>query len=161
MGLTSSTNLSCEAFIRRLGADSRKLSFQYRVEVLIGLLFSAALATVFEYAYLGFKGILNGIKSEFLRHAREQGATDENILQLDSLFMDRMCQYSTLLSNDPRDEERVLQDLSKQLYWNIVGCEEDNANAIVHAQQYLFAASTGTQAVLKEFCLDADESRLP
>lgn len=150
MGLASSTDLSCEVFMKRLGMD---LANNGEAEIILGLLFSAGIATIFEYNYQSFKAILDGIRTEFLRHSKELGATQEDADHLDVLFIERMRQYSSFLSDKPEDEARILQNIARQYYANVTGSNEEHTLGIAEARSYLLAASAGVRAVLREFRL--------
>jgi len=144
--LEGSGDLSMEQLLDALGLNRKDLPEQTEGEVMIALMFAAALAIDRSAAVRVAQEIIAGMKSEFSDHLREQGANSLQLAEWDATVAETFLLYRTALEGYSGFEPPW--KLGRQFFWNLVGNEDHVAMSIKIATLYLLAARDRTQNLL-------------
>lgn len=141
--------MSYESFAERLGTDPDDLPNGYEGEVLIALLYSAAVAVEATYEEPIGGPILESMVNVYVSHGEEGGLNRAQVDQLKDQFRKRVHEYAGCLRNNAG--LGPAGHLGKALYRNVVGDERQSALGVTAAAQYFFASVDGVKGVLERF----------
>ena len=138
--------LSLARLVGRLGGNPDQFPEQYIGEVMVGVMFAASLAV--ERSTSGWLAaeILRGMRAEFLRHLREQGALPEQVDEWERILFSRSGDYRRTLQGYAELEPPW--KLGRQFLWAVTGVEDYTALPVKFATLYLLAARDRAQEVL-------------
>ena len=145
-GMASSNDLSLERYVNSLGFSTGDLQDQYVGEVMIGAMFAAIMAIERSTSRWIGEQIRKGMVSDFLRHLKEQGASESQIGEWKTILNIRFDEYQTSLEGYEGLEPPW--KLGRQFYWNMIGTEEYQAMSIKISTLYLLEARDAAQELL-------------
>ena len=148
-GMASDSDLSMDGFLRSLDKDPGEVDEQYAGEIMVGLMFGAAMAIERSASALVAEEIKTGMKQEFLRHLEEQGADETHRAEWEAILADRFGGYRVTLENYSGFEPPW--KLGRQFYWNLIGVEEHIAILIKIATLYVLTARDKCQELLNKY----------
>lgn len=147
-GMESDGDLSMERFVQSLEKDPNGLHEQYVGEIMVGLMFGATLAIERSASHRVAEQIASGMKSEFLNHIEEQGATQLEKAEWEAIIANHFLNYRKCIEDYSGFEPPW--KLGRQFYWNIIAAEDHLAMSIKIATLYMLAARDACQVLLNE-----------
>jgi hypothetical protein len=147
-GMESQGDLSLARFLESLDADPEELDEQYVGEAMMGLMFGGVLAIERSASRKVSEQILAGMKTEFLNHIAEQGASQIEQAEWDTIIASRFLEYRRCMEDYSGFEPPW--KLGRLFYWNIVGRESFVAMSVKISTLYLLAARDMCQTMLNE-----------
>ena len=148
-GMESGSDLSMNGFLRSLDRGPAELDEQYVGEIMVGLMFGAALAIERSASVRVAEQIDSGMKTEFFSHIMEQGASAVEKAEWEAVIADHFLAYRQCLEDYSGFEPPW--KLGREFYWNLIGTEEYNAMAIKIATLYMLTARDVSQDLLNEY----------
>lgn len=142
----SSGELSLTSLLDRIGGRRENLPQQHAGEVMVGALFAASLAVERSGARWIAEEILSGMRTEFLRHLKEQGALPEQVDEWERILFSRSGEFREDLRG--YDELEPPWKLGRRFLWAFTGVEDYTALSVKHATLFLLAARDHAQTVL-------------
>ncbi|MCZ6777036.1 MAG: hypothetical protein O7D34_11355 [Ignavibacteria bacterium] len=147
-GMESDGDLSMECFIQSLDKNPNKLHEQHVGEIMVGLMFGATLAIERSASNRVAERISSGMRSEFLNHIEEQGASQLEKAEWEAIIANNFLAYRKCLEDYSGFEPPW--KLGRQFFWNIIAAEEHLAMSIKIATLYMLAARDACQVLLNE-----------
>ena len=147
--LESASDLSMESLIRNLDMNTNELDEQYAGETMVGLMFAATLAIERSASAWVIKRIIDGMRTEFDRHLKEQGASDLQREEWATVIARHFLVFKQCLDGYTGFEPPW--KLGRQFYWNIIGREDYSAMSVKIATLYLLTARDLCQELLNEY----------
>ena len=144
--LESSGELGIQSLLGHLELDRADMHNQYRGDIMISLMFAAVMAIERSTGGKTARGIISGMKEEFLTHLEEQGASPLQRSEWEATIASSFLLYRSALETYTGFEPPW--KLGRQLYWNLVGEERYQAMAIKIATLYLMAGRDRVQDLL-------------
>lgn len=147
-GMELNDDLSMSRFIRSLDLDPCTLDEQYAGEIMVALMFGATLAIERSASPRVAEQIGAGMKAEFLNHIQEQGATQIQKAEWETITAGRFLDYRRSIEDYSGFEPPW--KLGRALFWNIIGEEKYVAMSVKIATLYILAARDLCQSLLNE-----------
>ena len=147
--LESDEELCMESLLLHLGVQQEDLPDQYTGEIMIGLMFSAVLATERSTTARTAQKIISGMTDEFIHHLEEQGASPVQCAEWEATIAAAFLAYRNSMEDYSGFEPPW--KLGRQFYWNLVENEEYAAMSIKISTLYLLAARDRVQQLLNEY----------
>ncbi len=144
----SDGELSLDSLLFNLDLRREALHEHVEGDVMVGLMFSAILATERSTTPRTARKIIMGMTGEFLHHLEEQGADAVQCAEWETTIAAMFLSYRN--SMDGYSGFEPPWKLGRQLYWNLVGNEVYAAMPIKIATLYLLAAREKVQSLLNE-----------
>ncbi|MFN0156687.1 MAG: hypothetical protein ACKVRP_01285 [Bacteroidota bacterium] len=144
--MESNQDLSVERLIRSLDGETASLHEHYRGEVIVGLMFAAAMATERSASAKVATMIAAGMRAEFLNHLQEQGANAIERAEWEAVVASRFLAYRKSLENYTGFEPPW--KLGREFFWNVIGEQLQVAMSIKISTLYLLAARDKCQGLL-------------
>ena len=141
--LEGNDGLSLERITHALDRKPENLEQNYSGEVMVGLMFAAALAVERSATPKVANRILSGMKTEFLNHLEEQGASPLQRSEWEAVLASRFLQYRKCLEDYSGFEPPW--KLGREFFWNIIGEQEQVAMSIKIATLYLMEGQSLSQ----------------
>jgi len=148
-GMASTSDLSIDGFLRSIDKDVNEVDEQYAGEIMVGLMFGAAMAVERSASAHVAGEIMEGMKLEFLRHLEEQGADETQRGEWEIILGERFLGYRQTLEDYSGFEPPW--KLGRQFYWNLIGAEEHIAILIKIATLYVLTARDKCQDLLNKY----------
>ena len=148
-GMASSGELSIATLLRALGKEEQELHDQHVGSIMMGCMFAATLAIDRSTSPWIAKQMTTGMKQEFFRHLTEQGATEGQITEWETILDVHFRQFKECLLDYEGFEPPW--KLGRQFLWNVSGIEEYVALSIKSATLYLLLARDTAQGVLNQY----------
>jgi len=145
----SDEDLSLVSLLSNLDLRREALHEHVEGDVMIGLMFSAILATERSTTPRTARKIIMGMTGEFLHHLEEQGADAVQRAEWEATIAQMFLAYRNCMDGYSGFEPPW--KLGRQLYWNLVGNEEYGAMSIKIATLYLLTARDRVQSLLNEW----------
>ncbi len=145
-GVASTEELAIEKLLTELQIPEETLPRQYVGEIMLGCLFAAALAVERSTSQGIGKRIVEGMRTEFVSHLREQGATPQQAEEWMGVIERHFAEYRLCM-----EEYTGLEPpwkLGREFLWNFSGRKDYVALSIKHATEYLLTAEGLAQQVL-------------
>jgi hypothetical protein len=142
----SSGDLALASLLARIGGRRESLPDQHAGEIMVGALFAASLAVERSASRWIVEGILSGMRTEFLRHLKEQGALPEQVDEWERILFARSGGFREDLRG--YDELEPPWKLGRRFLWAFTGVEDYTALSVKHATLFLLAARDHAQNVL-------------
>lgn len=147
-GMESSGDLSVRRFLEALDQEPDALDEQYVGEIIIALMFGATLAMERSASARVAEQLGAGMKSEFLNHLQEQGASAIQKAEWETVLSSRFLEYRHCIEDYSGFEPPW--KLGRQLYWNVVGEQRYIAMSLKIATLYILAARDHAQILLND-----------
>jgi hypothetical protein len=147
-GVASDGNLSLNSLVRSLDAPGDDLDMQYAGEVMLGCMFGAILAVDRSSSSWLAEQIVAGMKTEFLRHVAEQGATPRQVVEWQDVLETRLQEFRDCLIG--YEDLEPPWKLGRRFYWNIIGDDRYVALSIKIATLYILEARDVAQDLLNK-----------
>jgi hypothetical protein len=147
-GMESAKSLSVVGLLESLDADPDALDEQYLGEIAVGLMFGSAMAAERSSPPRVAEQIVAGMKTEFLQHVREQGASALQRAEWENVVAARFLAYRQELEGYSGFEPPW--KVGRRFYWNLLGREENSAMCVKIATLYLLEGRDACQSVLNE-----------
>lgn len=145
-GMEGDDDLSADRFLASLDLDSGSAHAQVRGEIMAGLLFGAVMAVERSAASWTANRIVAGMRTEFLAHLEEQGASTLQRAEWDAVLAARFLAYRQALEGYTGFEPPW--KLGRLFYWNILGEELHVAMSVKIATLYLLCGRDLCQDLL-------------
>jgi hypothetical protein len=121
---------------------------QFEGEVMIGCMFAAVLA-IEDTCHPPMRGaVRRGMEEEFLRHLREQGATDEQREEWLVVVGDHFTEY--FRSIESQTDPALPTALGREFLWNATGVEEHDPGLAETSTVYLTSARAVARQLLRQ-----------
>lgn len=143
------SDLSMTGFLQSLDRSPADLDEQYVGEIMVALMFGAALAIERSASPHVAEQIDSGMKAEFFSHILEQGASPVEKAEWEAVIADHFLAYRQCMEDYSGFEPPWR--LGRQFYWNLIGTEEYNAMSIKIATLYMLTARDVSQDLLNEY----------
>ncbi len=147
--MESRDDLSLSGLLRSLDLEPQNLDEQYAGETMVALMFGATLAIERSASPRVAEQIGAGMKAEFLSHIKEQGATQLQKAEWESIIAGRFLDYRRSIEDYSGFEPPW--KLGRQFFWNIIGEEKYIAMSVKIATLYILAGRDVCQTVLNEY----------
>ena len=144
--MEGSGDLSVEGLAGSIDRRPEDLDQNYRGEVVIGLMFAAGLAVERSAHPRTANMILGGMKSEFLNHLEEQGASILQRSEWEAVLSSRFLSYRNCLEDYSGFEPPW--KLGREFFWNIIGEQLHVAMSVKIATLYLLEGQSIIQNLL-------------
>lgn len=145
-GMEGNDDLSLDNFIKNLDRRPEDLETNHKGEVMVGLMFAAALAVERSATPKVANRILSGMKTELLNHLEEQGANLIQRTEWETIVASRFLVYRKCLEDYSGFEPPW--KLGREFFWNILGAEEQIAMSIKIATLYLMEGQSLCQKLV-------------
>jgi len=145
--MLSDTPLSLETLMEKLEENQNELPPSYIFELLVGLLFGVLLAIEKEYQYPIAGEIMDGVRTEFIKHAKPVTELKDN--DFNSFIVKRFQEYSECMNN--HSGAGPVFHLGTQYYWNIIGNKKESVTAPMSAGLYIFKATELVKLIFKDY----------
>ncbi len=133
-----------ESFLRHPG----RLGDHFEGEVMIGCMFAAVLA-IEETSFSPVReSVRKGLEGEFIRHLREQGATDGHVDEWRVVLGEHFAEY--FRSMERHTDPALPPALGREFLWNLTGVEEEDAVLIETLTVYLAATRVIARRILRQ-----------
>lgn len=142
-------DLCLDGFVDSLGRQRESLDAQYVGEIMIGLMFGGAMAIERSAPARVAEQIDAGMKTEFLQHIQEQGASSIQKAEWETIIATRFLDYRQCLEDYSGFEPPW--KLGREFFWNILGADEYDAMSIKISTLYILAARDLCQSLLNEY----------
>ncbi|MDH3251376.1 MAG: hypothetical protein OEM41_01220 [Ignavibacteria bacterium] len=142
-------DLSLDGFVESLGRARESLDAQYAGEIMIGMMFGGAMAIERSAPVRVAEQIDAGMKTEFLQHIQEQGASTIQKAEWETIIATRFLDYRQCLEDYSGFEPPW--KLGREFFWNILGTDEYDAMSIKISTLYILAARDLCQSLLNEY----------
>jgi hypothetical protein len=147
--LEGNGDLALDHLLHNLGLESANDQPEHAGDVIVALMFAATMAIERSAPEPVAVKIVSGMKSEFLSHLREQGATALQAAEWEATLASSFLVYRTCLEDYSGFEPPW--KLGRQFFWNLIGREEYVAMAVKIATLYLIAARDAVQELLNKY----------
>ena len=121
---------------------------QFEGEMMIGCMFAAVLAIEDTCHAPMREPVRHGLEGEFIRHLREQGASDEQVDEWRIVLAEHFTEYFRSVEGDTGPA--LPEALGREFLWNLTGVEEPDARLAETAAVYLTAARAVSRRHLRE-----------
>ncbi len=148
--LASDDELSISALLGKLSRREEELPEQHQGAIMIGTMFGAVMAIERSTSRWTAKRIAAGMQKEFLAHLREQGASDVQVREWDSIIRAHESAYRQTLEGYDESGEPPWR-LGREFLWNIIGSEEYVAAQIKEATLFLLQALDVAQSLMNKY----------
>lgn len=138
-----------ERFLQGLDLDQGTLDEQHAGEIMIALMFGATLAIERSASPRVAEQIGAGMKAEFLNHLQEQGATNIQKAEWETIAASRFLEYRRSVEDYSGFEPPWR--LGRRLFWNLILEEKYIAMSVKIAALYILAARDACQELLNEY----------
>ena len=148
-GMEGSESLSLDKFVDALLGPDPELDPQYAGEGMIALMFGGDMAIRRSAPPRVAEKIYSGMKTEFIQHIQEQGASSIQQAEWETIVATRFLEYRTAIEGYSGFEPPW--KLGRQMFWNISSVAEHNAMAVKIATLYILEARDLCQDLLNEY----------
>lgn len=147
--MQSTEDLSMNGLLTGLELVPEELDPQYVGEIMIGLMFGAALAVESNASARAAQQVVSAMKAEFLNHLDEQGATLIQKAEWEAVLAERFLSYRRCLDGYSGFEPPW--KLGRAFFWHIINNEMHIAMCVKICTLYLLAARDLCVEILKEY----------
>lgn len=144
-----SGGLSIHVLLEHLERHQESLPVQHIGEVVVGAMFSASLAVERSVPRWMSGEIVSGMRDEFLLHLREQGATDRQVAEWESVFHERFREFAAELKD--YDGLEPPWKFGRRFLWSVVAVQDYRALSIKHATMFLLEARDRAQELINAY----------
>lgn len=148
-GMQSDDDLSVGGLLTGLELVPEDMDRQHLGEIMIGLMFGAALAIESHASVRAAQQVVSSMKAEFMNHLDEQGATIIQKAEWESVLADRFLSYRKCLEDYSGFEPPWR--LGRAFFWKILGKEVHIAMCVKICTLYLLAARDSCETILKDY----------
>ncbi len=148
-GVESDGDLSLQGLVSGLGLHQDELEPQYVGEIMIGVMFAAALAIESQAGSKASQQIVAALKGEFFNHLDEQGASPLQIAEWEAVLADRFLTYRQAMEGYSGFEPPW--KLGRALFWHIISDKLHLAMSVKICTLYMLAARDASYEILREY----------
>jgi len=141
--------LSLRLLLAQFERRQEDLPVQHVGEIVIGAMFAASLAVERSVPQWMSGVIVGGMRAEFLSHLREQGASQDQVAEWQTVCNERFGEFARELER--YDGLEPPWKFGRRFLWDVVAAQEYRALSIKHATMFLLSARDRAQELINAY----------